>query len=374
MPVEELIRAKIYRLEELRKYQAYYGPNTPYPVVIEINDLEQELRRLLAAGTTRPQSAAKKKKSTKKRAKKQSRPAGQSKSRSSRALKLWPMSAKTFDTVVTISFIAFVFLLGTILYATYVNTRSGSTTAAAIGFGYVIEAAPTLRPTFTPTVSGVEAGSLASTPLVGAESVSLPPAEKQATEVPTLVPTMTATPTPPATNTPLPTEPPPAEPPPPPPPAEPAAPQPAAAVAAVVAPTATPPPAPPSPDYPFMVAEQGNREFQRTTYPGITIYIAIVSEGNIPLGGYKVVADHSTGAHLESGLSDWNWSAANCLDCGYIKQGNLKMDLGPFTDGVWSLYVADPSGAPLSPPLALPYASNPEEWVWDFVIFRRISG
>ena len=36
MSIDELIEAKLYRLEELRKYQSYYGPNTPYPVIVEI--------------------------------------------------------------------------------------------------------------------------------------------------------------------------------------------------------------------------------------------------------------------------------------------------------------------------------------------------
>ena len=124
-----------------------------------------------------------------------------------------------------------------------------------------------------------------------------------------------------------------------------------------------------------MVAEQGNREFQKTTYHAITIYVAAVSEGNIPIGGLKVVGDHvPSGQHAESGPSDWAWSVANCLDCDYIKQGNLKFEPGPFSDGVWNIYLADQSGAPLSPVVSLAYSTNPEQWVWDFIIFRKKSG
>jgi hypothetical protein len=121
------------------------------------------------------------------------------------------------------------------------------------------------------------------------------------------------------------------------------------------------------------VTEQGNRGLQGTTYHVITVYIAVVSEGNIPMGGYKVIADNGLGEHLESRLSDWNWSVANCLDCGYIKQGNLKIDLGPAADITWQLYLADPNGTQLSEPTSFTYSSDPEQWVWDFVIFKQRS-
>ena len=46
------IQEKIYRLETLKKTQAYYGPHTPYQIVVEINQLEAELRRMLRADLT----------------------------------------------------------------------------------------------------------------------------------------------------------------------------------------------------------------------------------------------------------------------------------------------------------------------------------
>ncbi len=356
---DEMIRAKIYRLEELRKYQSYYGPNTPYPVIVEINDLEQELRRLLNAGPTRPRKVNKRQK---KRAKTTKKPAPKKQSAAAKKWDVWPMSPATKEAVIAISFMAFVFLLGTILYVTYVNTRPSR--AAGNGFYYVADVSPTLRPTFTPTIEGVST-DLPPAPVAAADEVQLPPANQEPTAIPTPVPSLTPTPLPPATNTPPPTAT----------PVSPAQPPPSAPVAAAAAAPATPTPEPPpAPTFPFMVAEQGNRVFQKTSYHIITVYVAVVSEGNIPLGGYKVVADHTNGKHLESGLSDWNWSVANCLDCGYIKQGNLKIDLGPFTDGVWNLYLADPEGTPLSPTVPLSYAADPEQWVWDFIIFKRKSG
>ena len=121
-----------------------------------------------------------------------------------------------------------------------------------------------------------------------------------------------------------------------------------------------------------MMAEQGNRMFQKTTYHVITVYIAAVTADNVPIGGLKVVGDHApSGEHREGPLSDWNWSVVNCLDCDYVKFGNTKIELGPFVDGVWYVYLADPAGTQLSPVVPLTYSSNPDQWVWDFIIFKK---
>ena len=40
MSANRHIQERIHRLEVLRRYQAYYGPNTPYQIVAEINQLE----------------------------------------------------------------------------------------------------------------------------------------------------------------------------------------------------------------------------------------------------------------------------------------------------------------------------------------------
>jgi hypothetical protein len=200
----------------------------------------------------------------------------------------------------------------------------------------------------------------------------LPSPNKVSTQVPTPVPTITPKPSPIPILTPtsLPTDTP-APPPPPPPPQQQPPPQPQAPP-----PTATPAPptVPPAPAFPFVLREQSNRAFQHTNYHVITIYVAIVSEDNIPIGGLKVIGDHiPSGMHVESGLSDWHWSVTNCLDCNYVKFGNLKFEPGTFSDGVWSIYVTDGSGAPLSQAVPLSYSSDPNQWVWDFIIFQKSS-
>jgi hypothetical protein len=137
-------------------------------------------------------------------------------------------------------------------------------------------------------------------------------------------------------------------------------------------PTNTPPPAPtPTPDYPFTIGEQGNREFQKTNNPVITVYVAIVDPNNIPIGGMKVIGDHSSGLHVESLQSDWSWSAVNCLSCSYIKQGNVKFEPGAFIDGTWNIYLTDGGGAQVSPVVPLSYSADPATWVWDFIIFKK---
>lgn len=201
---------------------------------------------------------------------------------------------------------------------------------------------PTPRPTFT------------STPAYTATPT--------ATSTPTITPIPSDTPTPVATNTPLPTDTPvptdtprPANTRPPQPPTE----------------TFTPEP-PPTPDFPYAVAEQGVREFQKTSNTTIVIFVAAVDANNTPIGGLKVVGvNASTGEQKESAPSSWQYDAVNCLDCGYIKQGNVKFEPGPFTDTTWNVYLADGGGTQLSPMVPLSYSSSPETWVWDFIIFRK---
>ncbi len=204
---------------------------------------------------------------------------------------------------------------------------------------------PTPRPTFTSTPAYTPTPTNTATPTI--------------TPIPTETPTPVATDTPFPTDTPAPTDTPP------PPPTRPPAPP-------ADTPTPAPPPPTPTPDFPFAIAEQGNREFQKTTYNGVTVYAAIVDQNNTPLGGIKIVGDHTpTGMHTESPLSTWNYSTANCLNCGYVKQGNVKFEPGPFIDGTWNIYLADEGGTTLSPVVPLSYSTAPEQWVWDFIIFKK---
>ncbi len=340
MATDEVIQAKIYRLEELRKYQAHYGPNTPYPVVAEINQLEAELQRILKVDATRRTRIVKKKDPV---------PIWQ----------IWKMSQATIDLIATISFIGLVFLLGAIIFAAYVQTRPGNA-AAYNNFSGDGGPTATRRPTFTPTVNPngepVSEVDNVTMPVADASGSFLPTPGSHATDIPTPVPTMTPTLTPEVSATPLPTD------------------TPVPTNTPRPRPTATPaPPTPiPPPSFPFAVTEQGNRMFQSTSYHVITIYIAVVSNGNIPVGGYKVVGDHTpSGQHAESGISTWNWDVTNCLNCDYIKQGNLKFEPGSFADGVWNIYLADENGTRLSETLSLPYSSDPNQWVWDFIIFKQ---
>jgi len=345
------IQEKLHRLETLRRYQAYYGPNTPYQIVAEINQLEVELRRMLQADLTRPtQTLNPDIHLPKPAAKKSGGPAGPKKT--PKKVPFWRMSQATIDMIATIAFIGLLFLFGSIVFAAYVQSRSDKveqTLAQA-----PVQAAPKLRPTFTPTrhPDGSPPEAVAA---AASDSTLLPSANRVPTEVPTPVPTFTPTTAPSPTNTPTPTNTPvPTKPPPPPPTATPA-----------------PPTSTPAPSFPFTLAEQGNRVFQKTDYHVITIYVAITTHDNVPIGGLKIVGDHSSGMHKESALSDWNWSVSNCLDCDYVKFGNVKFEPGTFSDGVWNIYVADPQGNQLSPVVPLSYSSDPAQWVWDFLIFRK---
>jgi hypothetical protein len=354
MSFEQHLQEKIYRLETLRKYQAHYGPNTPYQIIVEINQLEGELRRMLQADMTRRTQTVN---HAKPRVKATRRVSRQTKKKRIRKGSFLGMSRATVDWIATISLIGFIILLGSVIFAAY---RQSQFTADDTAQAKNIEPAPILRPTFTPTLdpdhSPVEGMAVAA-----AGDALLPAPVKVATDVATPVPTITPsdptpTPTPLPTATPSPTN---TSPPPPP------------------RPTATPvPPTPtPAPEFPFVVAEQGNRMFQKTTYHVLTIYVAITTFDNVPIGDLKIVGDHTpSGKHLESAPSDWNWSVNNCLTCDYVKFGNVKFEPGSFSDGIWNIYVADRSGRQLSPAVPLAYSSDPEQWVWDFIIFRKLPG
>ncbi len=197
---------------------------------------------------------------------------------------------------------------------------------------------PTPRPTFTPTPAYTDTPTHTPTPTI--------------TPIPTETPTPVPTDTPLPTDTPTPTD----------------TPRP-------VPPTATftpgPPTATPTPDFPFVVAEQGNREFQKTNYNAIVVFVAALDQNNTPIGGLKIVGNHTSGQHAESPPSDWSYSKLNCLSCSYIKQGNIKFEPGVFLDGTWNIYLADGGGNQISPTVSLSYSPDPQQWVWDFIIFKK---
>lgn len=377
------LQEKIYRLETLRKYQAYYGPNTPFQIVSEINQLEVDLRKMLKADVTRraqkvnhsapPAPAVNKTVATKvapKKAAAKRIDAQKSAAKSAKAKKTrkkqkqtsyFGMSQATVDLIATIAFIGLIFLLGSIVFAAYRQSQSPEDNIVIITQA---EAKPALRPTFTPTLESGNPGVPVSdgVAVAAAGDSMLPAAVKEPTEIATPVPTLTpsestATPTPFPTDTPGPTNTPL-----PPPPAPPTA-------------TPAPPTATPGPQFPFEAAETGNRTFQKTSYHAVTVYAAITTFDNVPIGGLKIVGDHTpSGRHVESGLSDWHWSVSNCLDCNYIKFGNVKFEPGTFEDGTWSIYVADAQGNQLSAAMPFSYSAAQDQWVWDFVLFRKLPG
>jgi len=61
---------------------------------------------------------------------------------------------------------------------------------------------------------------------------------------------------------------------------------------------------------------------------------------------------------------------ANSLT-GYIKQGNVKVDLGPYEDGTWQLYIVDGGGKQLSDKVTLSYSADPQSWAWDFIWWSK---
>ncbi|MCB0163389.1 MAG: hypothetical protein KDI79_04130, partial [Anaerolineae bacterium] len=173
MSIDYHVQQKIYRLETLRRYQAYYGPNTPYQIVAEINQLEAELRRMLEADLTRPaqpvnsRGPAKPKSTSRGKAKASSKlktppqrsvkaktvhkkaPVAKTKVKKSGFLGL---SQSTIDLIATIAFIGMVFLFGTVIFAVYTQVERGDQEVAMSQVESALNIEPTLRPTFTPTI------------------------------------------------------------------------------------------------------------------------------------------------------------------------------------------------------------------------------
>ena len=137
------------------------------------------------------------------------------------------------------------------------------------------------------------------------------------------------------------------------------------------APTKTPRPTfTPTPSFPFYVADQSNREFTRTNNPVIIIYVEILDANGTPLGGYRVIGDSTTGQHWESGESCWEWCKTTGTG-GYAKVANVTFEPGPFIDGAWNIYLVDGAGNQVSPVVSFPYSTDPNQWVWDHILFKK---
>jgi len=134
--------------------------------------------------------------------------------------------------------------------------------------------------------------------------------------------------------------------------------------------TPVPPTAIQLPDWDFKFKEQADRNWQKTTNTSIA-NIILISDGNkTPLGGFYVMGIHSSGKTYKSAASSWSFDVANSLT-GYIKQGNVKVDLGPYEDGTWQLYIVDGGGKQLSDKVTLSYSSDPQSWAWDFIWWSK---
>lgn len=82
------------------------------------------------------------------------------------------------------------------------------------------------------------------------------------------------------------------------------------------------------------------------------------------------MGDSTDGGHWESGESCWDWCKSTPPG-GYAKAANVTFEPGPFIDGIWNVYIADGGGTQVSPVIALPYSTDPGQWIWDFVLFQQ---
>ncbi|HRV91075.1 MAG TPA: hypothetical protein P5526_02805 [Anaerolineae bacterium] len=199
---------------------------------------------------------------------------------------------------------------------------------------------PTPRPTFTPTPDFTDTPTVTPTPTI--------------TPIPTETPTPVPTDTPVATDTPEPTETP--------------TPAPIPPTPTPGPPTDTPEPEPTAtPDFPFKIKEQGNREFQKTSVNFVSSIVAVTDANGTPIGGYKLVGTNNTGQSYQSAESSWRYDALSGLE-GYVKQGNIKFEPpGGFNDSTWTVFIVDSAGNQVSAPISLTYPSDPSQRAWDFI-------
>jgi len=106
-----------------------------------------------------------------------------------------------------------------------------------------------------------------------------------------------------------------------------------------------------------------------TTNPILVMYIALTNSNNVPIGGLKIVGDHSpSGTHYVSGESCFDFCKRNGLE-GVIKQGNVTFEPPTYETGVWHLYVVDGGGAQVSD--VIPISINFDNPQWFFMILRN---
>ncbi len=207
----------------------------------------------------------------------------------------------------------------------------------------------TARPTFTATPNWTPTPTVTLTPTPTRTPTETSTPTETPTPTETAIPTGTATVAP--TNTPTPA-----------PPTNTPKPRP---------PTNTPTPAPPTPtptpDFPFKVVE-GPQGYP-TSNPILVMYIALTDANNTPIGGLKVVGDHTpTGDHWVSGESCFDFCKVNGLE-GTLKFGNVTFEPPRYETGVWNLYVVDGAGNQVSNVIPVTVDFNAPGWF--FLMLRK---
>lgn len=225
----------------------------------------------------------------------------------------------------------------TILYFRDTNRRPTAAPVVTLRALSLVRGTATPALTATPTVapladvSSIEAITEPDTP-----TPTAPPAE---TETPP--PPSTPTDAPPPTDTPPPVQPPPA--------------------------TNTPVPTDtPAPSYDFAVIE--NDQFP-TGKADLDVFIAVTNRDNKPIGGYRVIGNHSGGMQVESAVSAGDWTENS--GANHYKAGNIKLSVPNSPGGSWTLQLVDEGSQPAAAPLELPFDEfNPS---WYFVLFQEVD-
>ncbi len=106
-----------------------------------------------------------------------------------------------------------------------------------------------------------------------------------------------------------------------------------------------------------------------TTGSQLVMYIAVTSANNVPIGGMKIIGDHSpSGMHVESPATCFNWCAPTAPG-GDAKVGNVKFEPPAYIAGTWTLKLVDGGGALAAAPVTV--GVDPANPQWYFLLFRQ---
>ncbi len=99
------------------------------------------------------------------------------------------------------------------------------------------------------------------------------------------------------------------------------------------------------------------------------MYIAVTNGSNVPIGGMKIIGDHSpSGMHWESPETCFDWCAPTAPG-GDAKVGNVKFEPPAYIAGTWTLKLVDGGGGLAAAPVTVPVdPANPQ---WYFLLFRQ---